>query len=385
MLGKVTTIFFLLLLVCFYGGAVFADDPQEISRSISSSPDLIAQGRTLYMGNCLSCHGSEGGGDGPAAIAFDPRPRNFTSEKFKQGSSPSAVFYTISNGLGSMPSFSSLSVLDRLALVHYLLSLTPNREEDTPESLAKIGLDPTGKPLTGFKIQELQELPVEFIMERMASDGNPGLLNYKELEQKMAKETEKQVTPIIAQPDLKRGEVLFESCKTCHGAKGEGSELAHAPQIAGQDADYIIRTIKKFQTGARGAHPEDVNGLRMRPMSRMLRNDDEVLAVAHYINGLIPQKTRATLTDGNAEKGRALFATCIACHGVDARGVKALNAPSLVNLQDWYVMTQIHNFKAGYRGVDPGDVTGATMRGMAMSLPDDQAIKDVMAFLRTLQ
>jgi cytochrome c oxidase subunit 2 len=47
-------------------------------------------------------------------------------------------------------------------------------------------------------------------------------------------------------------------------------------------------------------------------------------------------------------------------------------------------MEQIHHFKVGIRGANPKDVTGATMRGMAMILPDDQTIKDVIAYIRTL-
>jgi mono/diheme cytochrome c family protein len=39
-------------------------------------------GRELYGLYCLTCHGSEGKGDGPAAAALNPKPRDFTSGSF---------------------------------------------------------------------------------------------------------------------------------------------------------------------------------------------------------------------------------------------------------------------------------------------------------------
>lgn len=371
----------------FLGSNARADDPQEISKGIVSTPELVNQGKALFTGNCASCHGNEGKGDGPAAVAFNPKPRNFATEQFKQGSSPAAVFMTITNGLGSMPSFASLPVADRLAVVHYVLSLSPNRSKDSAEVLEKLGLDASGKPIPGFKVQEKIELPVEFIIERMATDGDVKTLNAKDLETKMAalKEASKPAVAAVLAPNMERGEELFNSCIPCHGDAGQGTHLAKAPQIAGQDLDYLISNLKKFQNGARGAHPDDVNGLKMRPMSRMLRTEEDVVSVANYVHSLPPQKLQPTIQGGDVEKGKIAFTTCIACHGPDAKGLKALNGPALVNLPDWYVVNQIHSFKAGWRGTNPGDVNGSTMRGMAMTIPDEQTVKDIAAYLNSLQ
>jgi mono/diheme cytochrome c family protein len=43
--------------------------------------DLKVGGR-LYAERCSSCHGDHGGGDGPAAAAYVPRPRNFRDAAF---------------------------------------------------------------------------------------------------------------------------------------------------------------------------------------------------------------------------------------------------------------------------------------------------------------
>lgn len=37
-----------------------------------------AAGRAVYEQSCAACHGPNGRGDGPAAMALNPKPRNFT-------------------------------------------------------------------------------------------------------------------------------------------------------------------------------------------------------------------------------------------------------------------------------------------------------------------
>src|ERR1700686_3886353 len=36
--------------------------------------NTIALGQKLYVANCLTCHGAEGHGDGPGAVALEKRP-----------------------------------------------------------------------------------------------------------------------------------------------------------------------------------------------------------------------------------------------------------------------------------------------------------------------
>ena len=64
------------------------------------------------------------------------------------------------------------------------------------------------------------------------------------------------------------GEELFAACKSCHGVDGYGQENIAAPAIAGLPVWYVEAQLVKFRTGVRGAHPDDFEGLRMRPMSQ---------------------------------------------------------------------------------------------------------------------
>ncbi len=61
-----------------------------------------------------------------------------------------------------------------------------------------------------------------------------------------------------------------------------------------------------------------------------------------------------------------------------------MNAPSLHNQSDWYLIAQIHKFREGIRGTDALDVSGITMRPQALALPNEQAITDVVAYIETL-
>ncbi len=180
------------------------------------------------------------------------------------------------------------------------------------------------------------------------------------------------------------GAQLYATCVACHKVNGEGDVTLAAPALAGLPAWYIEAQIAKFQTSARGAHPDDLNGLKMRPMSRQLINKAEVAAVATYIATLPAHRPVSTLPGGDAEAGKVAYAPCVACHGVDGKGLVALNGPPLVYQSDWYIFESIQKFKSGIRGTAPGDVTGAQMRPMSMLLQDDQAIKNVVAYIGTL-
>ncbi|GIT06706.1 MAG: hypothetical protein CM1200mP30_03360 [Pseudomonadota bacterium] len=45
---------------------------------------------------------------------------------------------------------------------------------------------------------------------------------------------------------------------------------------------------------------------------------------------------------------------------------------------------QLKNFKAGIRGADPKDKYGMQMRPMAMTLADDQSIRDMAAYVSSM-
>jgi cytochrome c553 len=87
---------------------------------------------------------------------------------------------------------------------------------------------------------------------------------------------------------------------------------------------------------------------------------------------------------GDAESGKTLYGTCVACHGANAEGNAALLAPGLAGQSESYLIRQLWDFKNDKRGADSNDTAGAQMRPMASVLADGEAIANVAAYLAAL-
>jgi cytochrome c553 len=178
---------------------------------------------------------------------------------------------------------------------------------------------------------------------------------------------------------------MFEDyCAPCHGDAAAGDPDIGAPAIAGLPEWYLLEQLHKYRDGRRGAHKDDAEGLRMRPMSRTLATDTDVELVAAYVASLPTSRPAASIAAGDSDAGTKLYGTCAACHGPDAKGNEQLHAPPLVVQQDWYLARQLGKFKAGVRGVNPKAVSGNQMRPRAATLPDDKAVTDVVTHIQTL-
>jgi cytochrome c oxidase subunit 2 len=81
--------------------------------------------------------------------------------------------------------------------------------------------------------------------------------------------------------------------------------------------------------------------------------------------------------------GQAAYAICASCHGAEGEGNIALNSPKIAGQQAWYLERQLNYFKKGVRG-GPGDTNGAMMVGMANTLVDDAAVRNMSAYIATL-
>jgi cytochrome c oxidase cbb3-type subunit 3 len=60
------------------------------------------QGKKLYGQFCASCHGQSGKGDGPAAAALNPKPRDHTNKEYMSKMSDEEMFSVIKNGGASV-------------------------------------------------------------------------------------------------------------------------------------------------------------------------------------------------------------------------------------------------------------------------------------------
>jgi cytochrome c oxidase subunit II len=179
------------------------------------------------------------------------------------------------------------------------------------------------------------------------------------------------------------GQSQYAVCSACHGAQGEGNKLLNAPKLAGQEEWYLRRQIEYFQSGARGAHKDDVYGKQMGPMVATLTDKAAVENVVAYITSL-PDLPPEQTVQGDIESGKDIWTTCGNCHGWQGEGIAALNAPRQAGMNDWYMVTQLKNFRNGVRGAHDDDKYGMQMAMMAAILQSDQRINDVVAYINTL-
>lgn len=185
------------------------------------------------------------------------------------------------------------------------------------------------------------------------------------------------------EPDLQAGERLYASCAACHGEHGGGNRDLNAPRLAGQSDGYLERQLVHFREGIRGSDPGDTYGQQMRALAGQLEDRAAIADLTAYLESLPETEPERTVT-GDPERGRRLYRTCAACHGADGQGHHAFSAPRLAGLSDWYQVRQLEHFRAGIRGGHPEDFRGAQMVQMAQILVDEEAIRDVVAYINTL-
>jgi hypothetical protein len=91
----------------------------------------------------------------------------------------------------------------------------------------------------------------------------------------------------------------------------------------------------------------------------------------------------AALEPADPARGKAYFTTCAGCHGTAAQGNAGMHAPNLTIQGKQYLLGQLRHFARDIRG-GPQDFYGWQMNGRAKALPDDRALRDVVAYVESL-
>ena len=104
-------------------------DPQDLKNPVSPTASAIFQGRAAYFNFCVQCHGPQADGNGTVGQSFAPLPANLTDPQvLDQGDGE--LFYKISLGFGRHPPLAStVSEVDRWAVVNYLRSLKSKEDK----------------------------------------------------------------------------------------------------------------------------------------------------------------------------------------------------------------------------------------------------------------
>jgi cytochrome c oxidase subunit 2 len=183
--------------------------------------------------------------------------------------------------------------------------------------------------------------------------------------------------------DVKRGEDLYAMCVSCHGADGGGNVTNSTPRLSGQYAWYLVRQLKNFRTDKRGYDASDVYGKQMRDIAKTLKNNAAISDVVAYIRTLESPESPPSL-EGDPEKGKTHYKSCLGCHGARGEGRRQLFTPRINHQHDWYVLRQLLNFRRDFRGTHPSDGYGGRMWAAARAIPDDETLRDIVAYLKTL-
>lgn len=183
--------------------------------------------------------------------------------------------------------------------------------------------------------------------------------------------------------DPDAGEAKYAACASCHGDNAEGNLTMNAPKLAGVDGWYLRRQLQNYKDLRRGSDPTDVLGAQMRGMAGTLADEQAISDVVAYI-GTLPDNAAEPTISGNIARGKALYQTCVNCHGDEGQGIWTMHAPRIAGVSDWYTANQLRNFRDGIRGVHPDDFYGRQMAQIAQMLNDESEINDLIAYMNTL-
>ena len=182
-------------------------------------------------------------------------------------------------------------------------------------------------------------------------------------------------------------EIFKQHCVSCHGSEAQGDRSLEAPSLAGMENWYTQVQLQKYKAGLRGTHFKNPRGIAMRSALELVQSEVDpnraFSHLAHYLETLPAIQSEATV-EGDAASGKVHYGLCVPCHGDAAQGNQELGAPKLTGKQDWYLLKHLQAFHEGVRGADPRDVTGGQMAAIAKALPDEQAMKDVIVYIRSL-
>ncbi len=173
-----------------------------IDLGIISSPtnEIIENGKKLFKTNCASCHGDEGKGDGLAAAALNPPPRNFHDlEGWKNGISFSSMYKTLQEGIpgGAMIAYEFIPLEDRIAILHYIRTFA-DYPDVTSEEVAS--LDQTYELSKG--VISASNITIEMATNKITSE-----------EESLSKDVEDIIAKINSYDDKASVELFFNNAQ----------------------------------------------------------------------------------------------------------------------------------------------------------------------------
>ncbi len=141
------------------------------------------------------------------------------------------------------------------------------------------------------------------------------------------------------------------SCTACHGTAGN-SLNSMWPNLAGQNAPYVLGQLQAFKEGRR---KDPIMSTQVIALS-----DEDMANLAVYFESL-PAAAQAVADESLLDRGESLYrggnqekkiAACMACHGPAGRGNPAAKYPALKGQHATYTAKQLNDYASAARTTD---------------------------------
>jgi cytochrome c553 len=191
---------------------------------------------------------------------------------------------------------------------------------------------------------------------------------------------------LVKKGNLNKGKELAESCKSCHGDKGQGMKeetrddeiLPAIPALAGQVATYTYKQLRDYFNDSR-------SHVQMTGVAKGLTEQDAA-DLAVWFSSLPPQENKSGSRNlARAEKmveqgdGKRILPPCFVCHGSKGQGEKQ-DIPALAGQQADYFARTLLDYKNGQRHND----IYSRMRLIAQQLSEEE-IKELAQYYQQLK
>ncbi len=183
--------------------------------------------------------------------------------------------------------------------------------------------------------------------------------------------------PALAAGNAKAGEAISTTCRGCHGQKGI-SPNPQWPNLAGQNASYIVKELGDFKAGRRtnpimGPQAAHLTPVQMENLAAFFSSLKPAVGAA---DPKLVAEGESIYRGGDRATG---VPACMACHGPEGKGNPAARYPALRGQHAAYVVAQLEAFRSGKRHNDPDKM----MRDIAARLTPQQ-IQAVASYVQGL-
>lgn len=195
-----------------------------------------------------------------------------------------------------------------------------------------------------------------------------------------------------AEPDLRNGKDINETCAGCHGEFGQGGKAGEYPRLAGQPIPFLVRQLVLFRERHRP------NMAMIEYVDQRQMPDDDIRDISAYLAGIrLPTRMpevdpntgaleRLELAkkvfnvppvEGHPEAGEKLYKKeCKSCHGENGAGHQAKGVPMIGGQFTNYLWKQVDLYRKGIRIHDPDDPQDRLLNEF-----EDKDLQNIFAYL----